>query len=332
MSLVTTEKQKTFAEILDGIFDYKTSEMIKRKHLRGKRYSRNHADIQRRQYENHIRPFFCDKNPRKIKATTVEDWVDILLAKKLKAISIAHLFSTLNILFKELIRMEYIDRNPLEGVERFSKKTAEKDIYRDDEIETLFSSPDSYRNIWNKSTPYYVICRLASETGIRMGEAQALLKDNVKETSIIIAHSWDRKYGLKDTKTGETREIPIFPEMRRWLEKQMQENKTDYVFALPGGKGPVDHKAVHKHLYRALRKIGITEEEREKRSLSFHNFRHTLNTRLINSGAPLMLVQSITGHRDVKMSEHYYHPKPEDFEKAFGLVFKHTNQGEKDAD
>ena len=56
--------------------------------------------------------------------------------------------------------------------------------------------------------------------------------------------------------------------------------------------------------YEALDKIGIHEEERKERNIVFHSLRHFCATYL-RQRADVEIVQSIMGHRTVKMSEHY---------------------------
>ena len=43
------------------------------------------------------------------------------------------------------------------------------------------------------------------------------------------------------------------------------------------------------------------------RNLSFHAWRHFLNTLLLTSNVGLSKVQKVTGHKTLKMTEHYTH-------------------------
>jgi cellulose biosynthesis protein BcsQ len=51
------------------------------------------------------------------------------------------------------------------------------------------------------------------------------------------------------------------------------------VFSCDKGKQPVDHKAVQKHFFRALKAIGISEKERKERHLSFHSWLYDAATK-----------------------------------------------------
>ncbi|WP_169310050.1 tyrosine-type recombinase/integrase [Parasphaerochaeta coccoides] len=69
-----------------------------------------------------------------------------------------------------------------------------------------------------------------------------------------------------------------------------------------------------RSLYRKMREIGITEEERQERGLSFHSWRHFFNTRLIASGVQRAVTRAVVGHESEKMTEHYLHLQPSDME------------------
>jgi len=60
-------------------------------------------------------------------------------------------------------------------------------------------------------------------------------------------------------------------------------------------------------LFTALEIIGIDKAERKRRNITFHSWRHFLNSLLINSKIPIQKIQSITGHMTAQMTSHYYH-------------------------
>jgi len=51
-----------------------------------------------------------------------------------------------------------------------------------------------------------------------------------------------------------------------------------YVFSDDGGKTPISNTRLNRGFNRALKKIGISYAEKLKRNLSFHAWRHFLNT------------------------------------------------------
>lgn len=50
---------------------------------------------------------------------------------------------------------------------------------------------------------------IASQTGMRMAEIQALKKENIHKDYIDVKYSLERNYGLKKPKNGKSRLVPI---------------------------------------------------------------------------------------------------------------------------
>ena len=115
-------------------------------------------------------------------------------------------------------------------------------------------------------------------------------------------------YGyVANTKTKHNRNIPISPLMRQELEELIKLNGDGFVFSDDGGKTPVTTNRINRQFDRALERIGISHEEKMKRNLSFHAWRHFFNTLLRMSNVADSKVQSVTGHRSMRMTEHYTH-------------------------
>ena len=78
---------------------------------------------------------------------------------------------------------------------------------------------------------------------------------------------------------------------------------------------------MYRLLKHALNGIGISDTEIKERHLSFHSWRHFYNSKLINSGIPKSIVQSIIGHvNDDSMTEHYTHVSIEEQQIVLGLL------------
>jgi len=91
------------------------------------------------------------------------------------------------------------------------------------------------------------------------------------------------------------------------LDDLLAKNRNGYVFSADGGKTPIKTGLLNSGFNRALKKIGISYEEKLKRNLSFHSWRHFLNTLLLTSNVGLSKVQKVTGHKSLKMTDHYTH-------------------------
>jgi integrase len=71
------------------------------------------------------------------------------------------------------------------------------------------------------------------------------------------------------------------------------------------GAKPYSHSAFSRQLARWQRVIGLHDQAGQPVTVTAHQFRHTLGTRLINSGVPQHVVQKLLGHASPHMTSHY---------------------------
>jgi integrase len=171
-------------------------------------------------------------------------------------------------------------------------------------VQKLF--PQNWKMIWGDKEVAYIANKLASLTGMRVGEIMGLRGEYVFDDYIYICGSYG-EYGYGPTKTKETRSIPLIPEMIAVLKSLMEKNGKGYVFSLDGGARPLCRKYFYEEFHRALKRIGLDQNEIARRGLSIHSWRHFLNTELQQQGLSLPQVQAVTGHRSDRMTEWYTH-------------------------
>lgn len=203
-----------------------------------------------------------------------------------------------------------------------AKRQKEKGILTLEEVNKLFSFRWMSKPIHcHPSKPMlagYVGNLLVASTGLRLSELQGLLikELHLAEGYIIIKRTWDSRLNRlnETTKTGRERTVFI-PEkvvntIQQFLNEHPFKNDPDaYLFM--GEKKPNEKPAEKvvfvRALFTALEQIGINETERKRRNITFHSWRHFLNSLLINSKIPIQKIQSITGHLTDQMTQHYYH-------------------------
>jgi hypothetical protein len=71
------------------------------------------------------------------------------------------------------------------------------------------------------------------------------------------------------------------------------------------GRKPYSHRTFCQQLEHWQRVIGLHDEAGQPVTVTAHQFRHTLGTRLINSGVPQHVVQKLLGHASPHMTAHY---------------------------
>lgn len=135
---------------------------------------------------------------------------------------------------------------------------------------------------------YRVFFDIMWNTGARVSEVCKLrFIDLVNDTLVI------RK---TNTKTKETREIPISPELVEIISKLPQEN--GFMFAGKDGNGHISRYMIDKVLRSACEKCGI-------KGVSTHSFRRATITELSRNNVSLRVIQNISGHRNLNVLQGY---------------------------
>jgi len=300
---LAVEKSCIFAKYTEHFFVWDECLYIKSRLLHGKSYTRGWAKKQLNLLITRIIPEFGDLDIREIYEKRIDGWLLRLKEEGVGFKTLNHLITILRIIFSYAVKAHDIEESPMANIELFSVKIPEKGILSREELVRLF--PEDYGTVW-QSKMHYTLNLTAVFTGMRLGEILALKYEMVNQNYITVAYSWSESDGLKCPKNERIRIVPI-PEYLYMLLRSLNNDgkPSDYIFSNRGDK-PLDHKSVYKHYYQGLDKIGITREVRASRRLSFHSYRHLLNTLLLESGIPPETVRLITGH-NAQMTAHYSH-------------------------
>ena len=310
----STNKDKTFGEYSDGWWIWEKCIYIKTTLATGGNISRDYADIARGYLRKHIIPTFNKMKLTEIQARHIEEWrMKLLEDRGLSAKTVNNVYAVLRKMLNEAERLDYIQANPTRKIKPLHEKSTEKSFLTIPEIKKLFNE-----DLWDNNT-YFIVNILAAFTGIRLGEAVALHSEQVYENYISIIYSYSRKYGLKETKTKDKRHIPIPSMTSDYLQELKKSIPRGFIFSSNGGVTPVYYRSVTDGLYKALAKIGISDEERRRRNITFHSWRHFFNSFLRSRGIADNKIQKLTGHKTQEMTEHYTHFQPEDFKDVLQI-------------
>ena len=266
-------------------------------------------------YENHIKDYFAKYRLDEITADVVEQWLLFMSEKKdvikneenktvLKPKTVNLVFGTFKLMMNEAYRRKIIKVNPCAEIKELKEEVFQRDIFTVGEVRKLF--PADWSTVW-KSKISYMINRLSACTGMRIGELRGLRPEHIFDDYIHVCGQYTR-YGYKNvTKTKDNRKIPITPLIKQELDELIEMNGNGYLFSKDGGETPIQMEMISRHYDRALAKIGINTEERNRRNLSFHAWRHFFNTYMRMNNVSDSKVQSVTGHKSMKMTDHYTH-------------------------
>ncbi len=106
--------------------------------------------------------------------------------------------------------------------------------------------------------------------------------------------------------------IPLSSKFKVELEK-IGIKEEGYVFINPDTGKPYTN--IRKGFTEALKRADI-------KNFRFHDLRHTVGTRLVANGADLMTVKEFLAHSDIKTTQRYMHPTPENMQKAVNILDK----------
>jgi integrase len=148
------------------------------------------------------------------------------------------------------------------------------------------------------------------ETGLRGGDACALPFNPVLDDSA----GWPC-LRFEAAKVRAELLVPLSAKaaaaIRAQQENVRQEHPGGSPWLFPGitrnddGSKPYSHSAFGRQLAHWQRVIGLHDEAGQPVTVTAHQFRHTLGTRLINGGVPQHIVQRMLGHASPHMTAHY---------------------------
>jgi integrase len=172
---------------------------------------------------------------------------------------------------------------------------------------------------------YRLINLLAVATGMRLGECRALRVENLVQDGefwcIRVVCNWQDGEGLKPPKWGSSRLVPISSRLAGCLLELAGKNPwhNGFVFYGSSPSSPVAKRAVEQAFNAAVRAAGISEEDRVARGLTFHSWRHWLDSYL-RGKIPDHALQALTGHRTQAVAESYSHVTEEQRQQMMKLT------------
>ncbi len=325
--VIISDKNITFEKYAENWWIWDKCTYVKHRLARGANISRGYVDSMRGYLDRHILPCFGSKKLQRISSRMIESWLMDLKDKPAKdgnllsPTTVNHCLTCLKIMFKEAVRLEYLHKSPAAGIMQLREKPKQKSILSIDEIRQLFQE-NNINLVWDGDRRHFTINILAASTGMRMGEIQALQLQDVHNNYISINFSWDRKYGLKEPKWNSQRQIPIpsktFAYLQELISISPYQEPEDFIFFGADNRIPIHNKTISGALYKALKNIGITPAEREKRNITFHSWRHFYNS-LMRGKIHDAKLRRLTGHKTLEMTEHYTHFNIDDFQDVLRI-------------
>ena len=307
-----------------GFWNYDTCPVIQDRIQRGGRFSLKLSKTYQGFFRNHIDPALGSK---RIDAITRQDIKSFLLSLPKKGLtnkSANNVFTSLRMILGQAVDDGIVERNVAMTVKALSGKGGRRGAFTLQQVRLLFSG--SWENRYA-----YIACYLGSRTGMRVSEIRALRTEQIHPDHIVVDASWGDE-GRKCTKSGFSRIVPIERELYTLLQEIMPP-RPGILFTLDGKK-PLCINWFSRNLRKRMDAINGQEPDpktgttgmvfdymNKKEPLSFHSFRHFLNTRMLAADLPEKKIQAIIGHESDEMTEHYAHLELEDLQ-IFKAVLK----------
>ncbi|MDR1997070.1 MAG: site-specific integrase [Candidatus Margulisbacteria bacterium] len=252
---------------------------------------------------NHIIPLWGKRQPDKISIKEINEklyTLDLSNATKNK------ILVCLNDIFTYLAEQEFIKRNPIVEISRFSDRPVlHRGALSPEEIDILF--PQSHAEllkIWG-SEMYACAFLVLKDTGMRPGELRALRWGDwypehrfIPVTKAIEA---SKRTKIKSTKTGTTKPAIISKftaaELNNYRDK-IKALPENFIFICKSGL-PVSDSILSKRFRRGASRAGLNRPE-----VTPYWLRYTFNTRMLEV-MPDETVRKLMGHATPAMTKRY---------------------------
>ena len=296
----------------------------KKSEVRATTYDKN-----RRNLELYILPEFGDKRLDKLTLPALQEWKTKVGASDLKIRSKQNIFKEFSALLNYAVKMEYIQRNPLNSLGNF------KDAYFQTQEEKLhYYTPEQFKafitaaaNHVNTLTDrgYYVFFNIAFYTGMMKGEINALRWSDIEGNIIHVRRSVTQKLKGEDVETppknkSSIRDLQMPDPLIEILAEHKEYQRTDPGFS-------EDYRVCGG--VRCLRDTSLAKKNEEYAKeaglpiIRIHDFRHTHVSLLANEGINIQEVARRLGHSKIEMTWNTYsHLYPREEERAVKILNK----------
>lgn len=179
----------------------------------------------------------------------------------------------------------WLSSNPALKVTKFNEGASRNRILNPKELEALLEACKL-----SKCKSLFPIISLAMRSGMRLGELLNLNWSDVGLNQSIVF--------LRETKSGSPRSVPLSNEAKTVLEELTPPHEREgLVFKGKRFKGKV---SIQKPFYTALAAAGLKD-------VHIHDFRHLFCTTAAKSGASILQIKTITGHKTLQTLARYTH-------------------------
>jgi len=231
---------------------------------------------------NKVNAVFGKHNVSSIKRQDVKEYLNSIDGKNAtKREYLKCIKGVLNIALDD----EAVQKNVAENITFKKEHKAPVDVFNHDEVELLISSADGMLKNFLAISFY---------TGMRSGEVLGLMHQDILEDRICVRRSISRGRVTTPKTIGSVRDVPMFEQVRPYIEAQKKMSSSLYLFDYNGSfiKDVTNFKTKWKRL---IADCGIKYRK-------IYATRHSFITAMLDSGKfKIMEIAAIVGHTSPQM-------------------------------
>ena len=308
---ILTSQSVMFSSWCKDFWDWDKSEYIHLKNnIREGSIGKEYAYNMKKNFEKNVEPLL----PKGLELTSVTvsmlDRIVKELYKTKSSRTVSIIIYSFSLPLKEAVRLGKISTNPSDKLLKVNGTEKERGVLEKKELMALREKLESKKNSLFPS--YYYGVLLALCTGMRISEIRALRTEDIILSSkegfhkILIRHSVAYLSGLKSTKGKYERAVLINSE----LASSLIANASSSGVILPSSENSKEYISVptlRNVFYDLLESIGISEEERKRRNITFHSLRHTFSTIGRDENISQEDRMLVLGHKSERVNDRYTH-------------------------
>ena len=263
-----------------------------------------------------IIPYFKAKGItlRELRATDIQTFYTAQL-ERVCANSVIHYHAVIHKALKYAVKIDLIDANPADKIERPKKNTFHANFYDSEEMLKLFEVV--------KGTKLELPVLLGAFYGLRRSEALGIKwsaidfeQNTIEVCHIVTSCNLDGKSVLVQTDTTKTksshRTLPLVPEFKeKLLEQKARQEEYRRVCGKCYNTEYLEYICVDE-MGNLLRPNYVTDtfkrvlEKNGLRPIRFHDLRHSCASLLLANGVPMKQIQEWLGHSDFSTTANIY--------------------------
>lgn len=278
------EKGVSLNKVLDNFLDYSQHNK--------KSYKQDKSRVKL------LKEYFKIRYAKDVKPSDIEKLKSYLLSKGLSKVTINRYLEIISKAFNMAIDNELVTKNPIKKNVKFLQKNYVVRSLTVEEEKRLFKVLSQPEYEYLKG-----IVIVALNTALR--------RQNILDLTwgqIDLSH---RVIEITENKSNKHILKPINDALFQYFQSVPENNRVGYVFI-----NPITGKKC-KEIKRAWKTV---KEKANLVNFRFHDLKHTVGTRLAESGVPISVIKEVLDHSDIKTTMRYVHTADKQILSAMNLL------------